>query len=259
MEESELLKKRLEKIESLKDDGIPLYPNTFRYKDTAAALLARFENKDNDVLTEIDETFTIAGRLMAVRDFGKAAFIKVQDRTGSLQGYVNHVILGDEDFGLFRRLDIGDIVAMSGRIFRTRTEELTIEVSGIAASVQGDPSVAGEVARPDGCGNALSSASPGSDFQRPIKRSLSAPEPDYPVYSSFHGKTGFHGSRNADDAAQGGRRHGQALQDVPQCPGDGFLPAHRPGVVPEKTDHGRHGTGFRNQPEFPERGHFHLP
>lgn len=129
MEESELLKKRLEKIESLKDDGIPLYPNTFRYKDTAAALLTRFDNKDNDVLTEINETFTIAGRIMAVRDFGKAAFIKVQDRTGSLQGYVNHVILGDDDFGLYRRLDIGDIVAMSGRIFRTRTEELTIEVA----------------------------------------------------------------------------------------------------------------------------------
>nr|HPJ97408.1 OB-fold nucleic acid binding domain-containing protein [Syntrophales bacterium] len=129
MEESELLKRRLEKIESLKNDGIALYPNTFCYKDTAAALLVRFDNKDNDVLSEVTETFTIAGRLMAVRDFGKAAFIKVQDRTGALQGYVNHVILGDEDFGLYRRLDVGDIVAMTGRIFRTRTEELTIEVS----------------------------------------------------------------------------------------------------------------------------------
>jgi len=128
MEENELLKRRLEKIESLKNDGIALYPNTFRYKDTAAALLIRFDNKDNDVISEVTEMFTIAGRLMAVRDFGKAAFIKVQDRTGSLQGYVNHVILGDDDFGLYRRLDVGDIVAMTGRIFRTRTEELTIEV-----------------------------------------------------------------------------------------------------------------------------------
>ncbi len=129
MEESELLKKRLEKIKSLQDDGIALYPNTFRYQDTAAALLTRFDRKDNDVLAEVEETFTIAGRLMAVRDFGKAAFIKVQDRTGALQGYVNHVILGDDDFGLYRRLDIGDIIAMTGRIFRTRTEELTIEVT----------------------------------------------------------------------------------------------------------------------------------
>ncbi len=129
MEESELLKRRLEKIESLKNDGIALYPNTFHYKDTAAGMLIRFDDKDNDVLSEVTETFTIAGRLMAVRDFGKAAFIKVQDRTGSLQGYVNHVILGDDDFGLYRRLDVGDIVAMTGRIFRTRTEELTIEVS----------------------------------------------------------------------------------------------------------------------------------
>ena len=121
MEESELLKRRLEKIESLKNDGIALYPNTFHYKDTAAALLIRFDDKDNDVLSEVTETFTIAGRLMAVRDFGKAAFIKVQDRTGSLQGYVNHVILGDDDFGLYRRLDVGDIVAMTCLIFLTRT------------------------------------------------------------------------------------------------------------------------------------------
>jgi lysyl-tRNA synthetase class 2 len=129
MEESELLKRRLEKIESLKEDGIALYPNTFRYQDNAAALLTRFDNKDNDFLAEVNETFTIAGRLMAVRDFGKAAFVKVQDRTGSLQGYINHVIIGEDDFSLYRRLDIGDIIAMTGRIFRTRTEELTIEVT----------------------------------------------------------------------------------------------------------------------------------
>ncbi|MDX9744942.1 MAG: lysine--tRNA ligase [Syntrophales bacterium] len=131
MEESELLKRRLEKIESLKEDGIALYPNRFRYKDNAAALLARFENKENDVLSEVNEIFTVAGRLMAVRDFGKAAFVKVQDRTGSIQGYINHVILGDDEFGLYRRLDIGDIIAMGGRIFRTRTDELTIEVTDL--------------------------------------------------------------------------------------------------------------------------------
>jgi len=134
MEENELLKRRLEKIQSLKEEGTPLYPNTFRpntfrYKDTASSLLLRFENQDNDVLSGMDERFTVAGRLMAVRNFGKAAFIQVQDRTGSIQGYVNYVIIGGTDFNLFQRLDIGDIIAMTGRVFRTRTEELTIEVT----------------------------------------------------------------------------------------------------------------------------------
>jgi len=131
MEENELLKKRLEKIQLLKEEGIPLYPNAFRYKDTASALLLRFEKQDNDILSGLEEIFTVAGRLMAVRDFGKAAFIKVHDRTGDIQGYVNYVIVGGSGFKLFQRLDIGDIIAMSGRVFRTRTEELTIEVTDL--------------------------------------------------------------------------------------------------------------------------------
>ncbi|MDR2861803.1 MAG: lysine--tRNA ligase [Syntrophobacterales bacterium] len=131
MEENELLKKRLEKIQLLKDDGIPLYPNAFRYKDTAAALLTRFEKQDNEILSGLEEIFTVAGRLMAVRNFGKAAFIKVHDRTGDIQGYVNYVIIGGSGFKLFQHLDIGDIIAVSGRVFRTKTEELTIEVTDL--------------------------------------------------------------------------------------------------------------------------------
>jgi len=131
MEENELLKKRLEKIQLLREEGIPLYPNTFRCKDTASSLLARFENQDNDILSGLEEMFTVAGRLMAVRNFGKAAFIKVHDRTGGIQGYVNYVIIGGSGFKLFQRLDIGDIIAVSGRVFRTRTEELTIEVTDL--------------------------------------------------------------------------------------------------------------------------------
>ena len=79
MEDSELLRKKREKIESLKADGIDLYPNDARVKDTAASIITRFAHTDSEALGKIAERFSIAGRLMAIRDFGKGSFVMVQD------------------------------------------------------------------------------------------------------------------------------------------------------------------------------------
>ncbi|MBN1663377.1 MAG: lysine--tRNA ligase [Deltaproteobacteria bacterium] len=131
MEESELLKKRKEKIESLKSEGIALYPNNVGVKDTASSILERFSVTDHDALEQIDERFSVAGRLMAVRSFGKAAFLKVQDRTGSIQTFIHKNILDEKTYNLFKRLDVGDIIFVSGKLFRTKTNELTIEADDI--------------------------------------------------------------------------------------------------------------------------------
>src|SRR5665647_2921966 len=80
MEESELLKKRREKIDSLKEEGIDLYPNDVRVGETTAAISERFGLLDHESLEKVTERFTLAGRLMAVRDFGKGAFISIRDR-----------------------------------------------------------------------------------------------------------------------------------------------------------------------------------
>ena len=127
MEDSELLRKRKEKIESLKADGIELYPNDVRVKDTTASVIGRFANMVNDDLASIDERFSIAGRLMAIRDFGKGSFVMIQDRTGRLQAYIRKNQVGEDTYSLFKRLDVGDIVFVAGKIFRTRTNELTID------------------------------------------------------------------------------------------------------------------------------------
>ncbi|MEK7827041.1 MAG: lysine--tRNA ligase, partial [Thermodesulfobacteriota bacterium] len=79
-------------------------------------------------LEKITERFTLAGRLMAVRDFGKGAFISIQDRKGRLQAFLRKNQLGEKTFSLFKRLDIGDIIWVAGRVFKTRTGELTIDV-----------------------------------------------------------------------------------------------------------------------------------
>ena len=128
MEESELLKKRREKIDSLKADGIDLYPNDARVGDTTASVSERFGQMTPEELEKVTERFTLAGRLMAVRDFGKGAFISIQDRKGRLQAFLRKNQMGEKAFALFKRLDIGDIVWISGRVFKTKTGELTIDV-----------------------------------------------------------------------------------------------------------------------------------
>ena len=128
MEESELLKKRREKIDSLKTDGIDLYPNDVQVGQTTASVRERFGQMAEEELENVTERFTLAGRLMAVRDFGKGAFISIQDRTGRLQAFLRKNQIGDKAFSLFKRLDIGDIIWISGRVFKTKTGELTVDV-----------------------------------------------------------------------------------------------------------------------------------
>ena len=128
MEESELLKKRREKIESLRAGGIDLYPNDVSVGQTTAAIGERFGQMESEALEKITERFTLAGRLMAVRDFGKGAFITIQDRKGRLQAFLRKNQVGERTFSLFKKLDMGDIIWIAGRVFKTKTGELTIDV-----------------------------------------------------------------------------------------------------------------------------------
>lgn len=127
MEESELIKTRKEKIAALRAAGIDLYPNEVRVGHTSAELRTRFDALDNDALAEVKDTFSLAGRLMAIRNFGKASFISIQDRKGRLQGFIQKKTLPEGEYDLFRRLDVGDIIYIEGKIFKTKTGELTIE------------------------------------------------------------------------------------------------------------------------------------
>ena len=70
----------------------------------------------------------MAGRLVLVRQFGKASFFHFQDESGRLQGYIQRQEVGSEAYALFKQLDLGDIVGFTGRLFRTKTNELTMSV-----------------------------------------------------------------------------------------------------------------------------------
>jgi lysyl-tRNA synthetase class 2 len=131
MEDNDLLKVRLEKIDALKAAGVDLYPNDIKPGNTTADIFAQFGNADSDALGRLTQKFSIAGRLMAVRNFGKAAFIKIQDRKGQMQSYVAKDILDERAYFVFKKLDIGDIIYVSGKLFRTRTNELTMEAEDL--------------------------------------------------------------------------------------------------------------------------------
>lgn len=127
MGDSELLRKRKEKIASLLSEGVELYPNDVRVKDTTLDMLNRFSALDAEALTGVEERFTLAGRLMAVRDFGKGAFVIIQDRKGRIQAFIRKDRVGEKAFLIFKRLDVGDILFVGGKVFKTKTGELTID------------------------------------------------------------------------------------------------------------------------------------
>ena len=131
MEEQDQVVARRKKLADLRDLGCAPYPNDFRPRDTAADLLARYGATPGPELDAAPVVVVLAGRLMAFRNFGKAAFVQVQDRTGRLQVYVKQGDVGESHFAVFQRLDLGDIAGFEGRLFRTRTGELTVLASRV--------------------------------------------------------------------------------------------------------------------------------
>lgn len=128
MEDSELIIKRREKICSLQNEGVELYPNEVCVGNDAADILQRFSALDEAALAAVAERFTLAGRMMAIRDFGKGAFITIQDRTGRIQAFLRRDKIGVSAYQIFKRLDVGDIVYLAGQVLKTKTGELTIDV-----------------------------------------------------------------------------------------------------------------------------------
>jgi len=133
LEENFLVRQRRKKAQELKEMGVPLFPNTFRPRDEIARIRADYERLDAAQLeARQDLKFSIAGRIMALRSFGKAAFIKVQDRTGQIQCHIQRDVVGPEQYAIFKKMDVGDFIGVTGPLFRTRTQELTIRVESFS-------------------------------------------------------------------------------------------------------------------------------
>jgi len=132
MEElNELLQQRRAKVESYQADGINPFANDFVVTHTAQQILDAHAADDKQKLEETELTYRVGGRIMARRDFGKAAFLQLQDGSGRLQIYVARNQVGEAAFEQFKKFDIGDIVGVSGAPFRTKTDELSVRAAEI--------------------------------------------------------------------------------------------------------------------------------
>ncbi len=124
--DSTILDKRKEKIQQLKEEGLALFPNDFKVADTIAGIKELTDKTPEKLTAEPAPIFTLAGRMMAVNRFGKAAFVRFRDRTGQLQAYLRKDLIGNEAYSLFKKLDVGDFVGVSGEMFQTKTGEWTL-------------------------------------------------------------------------------------------------------------------------------------
>ncbi|MCX5816293.1 MAG: lysine--tRNA ligase [Proteobacteria bacterium] len=123
---NELIAVRMEKEKSLRELGIETYPQDNGPYITTGDVEEKYSSFSHDELEKTEEHVSVAGRIMAFRDFGKSLFIHIQDRKGKIQVYARKDMLKSPEYSIFKKFDICDIVGVEGRVFRTKTGELTI-------------------------------------------------------------------------------------------------------------------------------------
>lgn len=116
-----LMRQRREKLVELRESNIEPYGEKYEFTHYAADIIERFEELDG-------EPASLSGRIMAMRTHGKASFADLMDSSGRIQLYVRVNELGEEGYELFNSLDIGDIIGVSGTIFKTRMGQISINV-----------------------------------------------------------------------------------------------------------------------------------
>ncbi|MDY7030278.1 MAG: OB-fold nucleic acid binding domain-containing protein, partial [Thermodesulfobacteriota bacterium] len=127
-EESQLVLQRIRKTEDLRGEGIDPFTNKFKAVHVVQEVLDAFQKKSSEDLDKTEKVFSLAGRLMSIRNFGKSVFVHIQDRTGKIQAYIRKDIVGNDNFRIFKKFDIGDFIGIIGTLFRTNSGELTIMV-----------------------------------------------------------------------------------------------------------------------------------
>jgi len=136
-DEHHLVAERRAKLAALRGQGIA-FPNDFRRRDHAGDLQAQYADGDRwtgDALEAEGRTVALAGRLLAKRVMGKAAFAQVQDVSGRIQLFLQRETLGDA-YQAFKGWDVGDIVAATGTLMRTRTGELSVRADTLRLLVK---------------------------------------------------------------------------------------------------------------------------
>ena len=115
---------RMQKLVKLRESGLEPYPHNFSPTNKSMELIQNFETfEKKDVV--------IAGRIMTVRKMGKASFFHIQDTAGRIQIYIKRDEVGEKQYEQFKLLDIGDFVGVSGFVFKTKTNEISVHTKSL--------------------------------------------------------------------------------------------------------------------------------
>jgi lysyl-tRNA synthetase class 2 len=129
VQESDQVVQRRANLEELKKLGVDPYPRRFDVDATVDAIVAQHGPKSAEELEAGQPRVRTAGRILSIRSFGKANFLVISDGRARVQIYIRQDSLSERDFRIFKLLDFGDWIGVEGRLFRTRTNELTIWAS----------------------------------------------------------------------------------------------------------------------------------
>ncbi|OUV03999.1 MAG: lysine--tRNA ligase [Betaproteobacteria bacterium TMED82] len=138
-EESKIVFERREKLKKLSQKCQIMYPNTFSPSNKSKELLEKFDKYEKAVLERLDSSATLGGRVMLKRVQGKSTFMSIKDSAGKFQLYFNREIMGNESYAEIKSFDLGDLIYVEGKIFKTMRGELTLSCTAarlLAKSIQ---------------------------------------------------------------------------------------------------------------------------
>lgn len=130
-EENSQKAQRAKKVRALREAGIEPYGSRFEGKTPLFEITTEYGEASKEAVEAKVLSYRIAGRIVALRRFGKAAFAHIRDASGELQVYFKKNLLDETGITIFEKLDIGDTLGISGRLFRTKTDELTLEAKDL--------------------------------------------------------------------------------------------------------------------------------
>src|SRR5882757_1640250 len=133
-EENKLIAERRVKLDKLRAQGAA-FPNDFRREVLADQLLIAYGDKPPEFFDTTTLRVSVGGRMLSKRNFGKASFLKLQDRSGQIQVFAQSDALG-EAYEQFKNWDVGDIVAAEGTLFKTKTGELSVKADKLRLLVK---------------------------------------------------------------------------------------------------------------------------
>lgn len=118
---------RREKINHLVEKGIDPFGQRFDRTGFSTDIKEKYQDVNHDDFENMNDTATVAGRIMFIRKMGKASFFSIKDKKGSIQIYISINDVGEDAYNLFKTADLGDIVGVYGKIMKTKTGEVTIK------------------------------------------------------------------------------------------------------------------------------------